>query len=221
MTPAQLADQVLARLRSSIVNGELEPGFRLRVRDVAEMVGTSVMPVREAIRRLEESGLVLRHPYKGAVVRGLSVEELRQAYDVRILLEGHAARLGAQAADADAVRRMDEHWRSLEAAALAGQVTEALDHDEQLLVTLYAGGRNEVAVQIIRELWDRCRPYKVIWASTAELRGGIRIWRHKPDLIDAARRRDGAAAERVLRKSYREAQQALREVVERIPGPQS
>ncbi len=172
------------------------------------------MPVREAISRLEESGLVVREPYKGAVVRGLTQQELEQAYDVRILLEGDCARLSAIAIEPDRVAAMEEHWRELEAAALAGDVHEALRRDEQLLATLYAAGGNKVALEIIRGLWDRCRPYKVLWASTSEFRGGVRIWHYKPDLIDAARRNDGEAAEGILRTSYEEAKGALRRIIE-------
>lgn len=215
VAPAQIADQVLETLRAWIVNGRLASGQRLRVREIAALVGTSVMPVREAIRRLEQSGLVVREPYKGAVVRGLTQEELDQAYDVRILLEGTCARLGADAIGAGEIRLMDEHWRELEEAALAGDVHEALEHDEELLATLYSASGNEVALEIIRGLWDRCRPYKVLWASTSEFRGGVRIWHYKPDLIDAARRNDGAAAERILRTSYQEAKRALRLIIER------
>jgi DNA-binding GntR family transcriptional regulator len=218
VAPSQMADQVFEILRGWIVNGQLASGQRLRVREVAELMGTSVMPVREAIRRLEDSGLVVREPYKGATVRGLTLDELEQAYDVRILLEGSCARLGADAIGRDAVDVLHRHWEQLEAAALAGDVHEALRHDESLLGTLYAPSGNEVAIDIIRGLWDRCRPYKVLWASTAEFRGGVRIWRYKPELIEAARRNDGAAAERILRSSYEEAKRTLRALIEREPG---
>ena len=60
--PSLLADQVYAVIREAILNGEMPAGTRLRVRDLAEQVGTSVMPVREAIRRLEEAGLAERSP---------------------------------------------------------------------------------------------------------------------------------------------------------------
>ena len=72
------------------MSGELPAGARLRVRDLALQVGTSVMPVREAIRRLEEAGLAERVPHKGAVVRGLTLTELEHVYDVRILLKTEA-----------------------------------------------------------------------------------------------------------------------------------
>ncbi len=214
VAPAQIADQVFETLREWIVNGRLASGHRLRVRDVAELLGTSVMPVREAIHRLEESGLVVREPYKGATVRGLTQQELEQAYDVRILLESNCARLGAEAIGPDRVSLMEQHWQELKRAALAGDVYEALRHDEELLATLYSASANEVALQIIRGLWDRCRPYKVLWANASEFRGDVRIWHYKPDLIDAARDNNGDAAERILKTSYSEAKRSLLRIIE-------
>ena len=86
LKPTLLTDQVYAVLHEAIISGEMPAGSRLRVRDLAEQVGTSVMPVREAIRRLEEAGLAEREPHKGAVVKGLTLAELVHVYDVRRLL---------------------------------------------------------------------------------------------------------------------------------------
>ncbi|GAB3161851.1 hypothetical protein GCM10027059_13020 [Myceligenerans halotolerans] len=95
-TPTLLADQVYGVLHESIISGELPAGSRLRVRDLAEQVGAGVMPVREAIRRPEEAGLAERVPHKGAVVKGLTLEELVHVHDVhRIPRQRVAAHQGA------------------------------------------------------------------------------------------------------------------------------
>lgn len=207
---APLAEQVFDTLRGWIVNGDLPPGYRLRVRDLAESVGTSVMPVREAIRRLVESGLAVHEPYKGASVRRLEVAELEQAYDARILLEGECARLGAEAASPEVVDQMEEHWSRLQVAAQAGDVSTALQADEDLLSEVYRAADNEVLCELISGLWDRCRAYKVVWATSADGAGGESIWHFKPDLIAAVRDNDGARAQEVLRTSYEVAKDTLR-----------
>ena len=115
--------------RDGLTLGELPAGARLRVRDLALQVGTSVMPVREAIRRLEEAGLAERVPHKGAVVKGLTSTELVHVYDVRILLETHAARLGGALL---AVEDSEAMWRSCAEMARAvddGRIVDALNHD--------------------------------------------------------------------------------------------
>ncbi|WP_084609115.1 MULTISPECIES: GntR family transcriptional regulator [Thermocrispum] len=212
---APLADQVFALLRGWIINGELLPGDRLRIRDLADRVGTSVMPVREAVRRLVESGLAVHEPYKGATVRELDVTELEHAYDVRILLEGECARLGTRAAPLVVADRMQEHWELLEQAARNDDVTEALHQDELLLGALYEASGNTVLVDLIRGLWDRCRPYKVVWASKASEKGNVSLWHYKPDLIEAVRNRDSDAAADIVRTSYQKAKTAIREALAR------
>lgn len=210
-----LAEQVFETIRGQIVRGELPPGYRLRIRDLASDVGTSVMPVREAVKRLVAAGLAVQEPYKGATVRGLDTTELVHAYDVRILLEGEAARLGATAASAQVSNQMYEHWHLLEKAALEGNVEEALRQDELLLGTLYAAATNDILFQVIKDLWDKCRPYRNIWAAQATGEAGITIWRNKPSLIVAARSNDGEAAKAIIDLSYRDAQSAIKARIER------
>jgi DNA-binding GntR family transcriptional regulator len=221
VSPAPLADQVFTVLHTWIVNGVLPPNSRLRVRDLAARVGTSVMPVREAVSRLEEAGLVVREPYKGAVVRELSVDELGGTYDVRILLEADAARRGAVAIDDASVEAMTAHWSRLRQAALDGRVLDALRHDEQLLLALYSAGGNPVQVELIRGLWDRCRPYKIVWASSADRGGSLDIWAYKPQLIEAAHARDGRAAAKIMQRSLRDAKSALRRLILKISEGES
>src|SRR5699024_10732466 len=88
---SRVADQVYDAIYNAIMSGEFEAGRRLQIRDLATELGTSVMPVREAITRLEQAGIVETGPYRGAVVKGFSSEELHNIYQVRKLLEADAA----------------------------------------------------------------------------------------------------------------------------------
>ncbi len=80
-------------LRASILAGEFEAGHQLRQDEVAEQFGTSRIPVREALRQLESEGLVVFHANKGAVVKGLSLEDVLEMLDIRIALETRALKL--------------------------------------------------------------------------------------------------------------------------------
>ena len=86
------------RLREDIRSGALAPGARLRETDLAERLGISRTPVREAIRQLEADGLVVHLPRQGATIRSLDHAEVVELYEMRIVLEGTAARLAARAA---------------------------------------------------------------------------------------------------------------------------
>lgn len=215
---ASLADRAFDLLREWIINGQLHPGYPLRVREVATMIGTSVMPAREAISRLVDSGLAVHEPYKSARVRGLSIEELEEAYAARILIEGECARLGSLAASPELISRMESKWASLQEATKAGNVRAALSYDEQLLDELYLASGNDVLRGIIRTLWDRCMPYKVLWLTGAGL--NISIWQYKVDLIEAARARDGDGAQDAIRVSYQKALDSIRTMLrtQNLPG---
>jgi DNA-binding GntR family transcriptional regulator len=200
--PSLLTDQVYNMIHEAIMSGDLPAGTRLRIRDLAAQVGTSVMPVREAIRRLEEAGLAERVPHKGAVVRGLTLAELVHVYDVRLLLEVQAARLGSQRISPAGVARMQNEYELMRTAIAERRVVAYLDHDEALLTILYEAGGNPVLVDTIQTLWEQCRAYKIVGAQAAlNAPGDDSLWRHQQRLVAAARDHDGDAAAAVNNES--------------------
>ncbi|MDR6414489.1 GntR family transcriptional regulator [Pseudarthrobacter sulfonivorans] len=210
-----MADQVYEALRNAILTGELAGGSPLRVRDVAAMVGTSVMPVREAIRRLEETGLATRvAAHRGAVVREFTLGELIHIYEVRATLEIEAARRGAASVTDSDIARMEAACTRMQKAVAEGRVWDALDDDEDLLRTLYSAGGNPVLVDVIETLWVQCRPYKVIGATEAFERNDESLWSPQPAILDAARARDAKAAARLTKQSLASARQRLEKRLE-------
>jgi DNA-binding GntR family transcriptional regulator len=199
--PELLTDRVFDTIHAAIMSGELPAGTQLKIRDLAEQVGTSVMPVREAIRRLEESGLAVREPHKGAVVKNLTMDELLQTYQVRILLEVEAARLGGAAvSDADCAR-MQQLCDQLERAVDDGDILAALNCDEALLTVLYVAGGNPVLLESIRGLWQRCRAYTIRGAQRASDLSDRSLWTFQARIVRAARSRDGDSAAAITRES--------------------
>jgi DNA-binding GntR family transcriptional regulator len=201
--PSLLTDRVFDTIHAAIMSGELPAGTQLKVRDLASQVGTSVMPVREAIRRLEESGLAVREPHKGAVVKSLTTSELVQTYEVRILLEVEAARRGAPAVTDDDCRAMQALCDQLVTAFEEGSIVDALNYDEEMLAILYTASGNHVLVESIRGLWQQCRAYKIRGAQRARETSVRRLWSFQPRIVDAARKRDATLAAKVTRESLR------------------
>lgn len=97
---APLRRQVVDDLRRGIITGGLAPGARLIERDLTEMMGVSRTVIREALRQLESEGLIVTVPNKGPMVHKLSIAEANELYSIRAVLEGLAARLFVQNADA-------------------------------------------------------------------------------------------------------------------------
>lgn len=91
-----LVDSLAATLQARMLSGELESGTRLRQEALADEFGVSRTPIREALRKLQATGLVELRPHRGALVRRPSAREIRDAYEVRAELEGLAAELAAQ-----------------------------------------------------------------------------------------------------------------------------
>jgi DNA-binding GntR family transcriptional regulator len=118
MAGADVAQTNVARvqeqLREAILSGRLEPGTRLRSEALGERLRASRTPVREALLLLAREGLVDVHPRRGATVRAFDGADVAEAYDVRALLEPHAASLAAQRRTPDELRRLAELYeRSL------------------------------------------------------------------------------------------------------------
>src|SRR4029453_19191025 len=98
-----LAERAFSALHAGIVSGELAPGQRLRIDELADALEVSHLPIREAIRQLENRGLVQHTTHPGARVTELSLDDLRQLYDARLLIEPEVIRRAAvEFTDADA-----------------------------------------------------------------------------------------------------------------------
>lgn len=159
--PVTIADQVYLLLEREILSGRIPGGSRLRVRQLADFAGTSIMPVRDAIRRLERDGLAISRPNKGARAKEFSAPEFRDIYAIRILLEPEAAALGVASATAECIAEMERQLALLSEAYEAGRVGDAIAADTGLLRTLYACAGNELLSSMIESLWKQSHLYRI------------------------------------------------------------
>jgi len=106
--PATLSAEVYRVVRNRILSGEIAPGARIFEKDVAAELGVSRTPVREAVHRLVQEGLLGLEANRGAFVRVMSPQEAFDTYELREDLEGRAARLAAQRASRAQIRRLEE-----------------------------------------------------------------------------------------------------------------
>lgn len=91
-----LQSRVFSQLQNDILNGLYEPGDSLIEKKLSDELGVSRTPVREALRQLELEGLVQSIPNKGVIVKGVSTQDIRDIYTIRMLIEGLAARWAAE-----------------------------------------------------------------------------------------------------------------------------
>ncbi len=157
-----MAEAVLERLREEIILGELTPGTPLRLEDLARSLGTSISPVREAVRQLEALGLAEHVPHHGAKVTGLDVEELRELFSVRLALETLALRRAAELFTAEDERAADTQLADLAAARRRSDVREAVRAHTAFHFALYEAARSSWLLRLIRPAWDSCERYRPV-----------------------------------------------------------
>lgn len=167
-------EHALDWLREAIVRGDLRPGQRVIQEDVAERIGVSVAPVREALRVLEQEGQVTYRARRGYFVTELRVEDLDEIYALRHLVEEHAVR---QALPSLGGRRLEAVER---AASECAEAAEAADVAAELAANrrfhfglLETPGRPHV-MRLIRLLWDSTEAYRALYYnSPAERRESL------------------------------------------------
>lgn len=148
-----MVDQVANRLRDMLLTGEIEPGQRLRLRDLEEWFGVSHIPIREALRRLESEGLVENKPQRGAVATLLSVDQLGEVYDVRRLLEpALVERAVRSATDAD-IETIRKVLARLEEAESERDVEAFYDAHHEFHWQILRAGASDLLEQILNQLW--------------------------------------------------------------------
>jgi DNA-binding GntR family transcriptional regulator len=158
---ATAQELVLTSVRKAILSGVLGPGSRLRQEELADVFGTSRIPVREALRALEYEGLVSSEPHRGFTVTALDADDVEEVYDLRILLESEAVRLALP-------MLTDEDLEELEVLFQAMQVAEAPDEQlasrERFYLRLYSvAGRPRLVGLIMRLRQEVARVLR--WAT--------------------------------------------------------
>src|SRR5881628_3303257 len=103
-----LQEKVYDHLKQAILAGEIQPGERLLETRLAESLGVSRIPVREAIRKLERDGLIVVYPRRGVYASPLGPRDVDEVYAIRAVLEGLAARLAAEHRTEQHLARLDE-----------------------------------------------------------------------------------------------------------------
>ncbi|MEB2610352.1 GntR family transcriptional regulator [Burkholderia cenocepacia] len=156
------ADAVAASLRDMIINGELAGGERLVERDLAERFGISRIPMREAIQRLEREGLLDIFRNRGAIVRMLSVSDVQEIYDLRVLLEGDAIYRSVKQLDDETLARAELVHRLLGDATVPRRQGEL---NREFHALLYSCCGNARQLKSIAELRGQVERYERLQAT--------------------------------------------------------
>ena len=165
-----LRDVVFNTLRQAILKGELAPGERLMEIQLAEKLGVSRTPIREAIRKLELEGLVLMIPRKGAEVAKISEKSLRDVLEVRRSLEELAIELACQRMTDEEIEQLGERQNDFKNAINKGNAMNIAETDEAFHDVIYLGTGNDKLVQILNNLREQMYRYRIEYLKDSAVR---------------------------------------------------
>lgn len=195
MTDGVSSTRVAAYLREAILSGELAPGARIRQEDVAERLGASRLPVREALRILAADGLVEHEAHKGARVPRLSQHEVDVVYRMRERLEPIAIVESMPHLDDGAHEQLEEVQRRIEDNT---DVEKFLDLDREFHMLTYSGCHVDTLMTVVTRLWNSTQHHRRTYLTLAGHRAMWAVNAEHRLILDAVRRGDADDAERYL-----------------------
>jgi DNA-binding GntR family transcriptional regulator len=193
-----VVDQVYAAVRARILSGELPRGSRLRQAALADELGVSRTPLREALRRLATEGLVELTANRGATVAEHDFGDQRQSWLARMALEPGAARIAAERNDGPSVRAMRDAIEAQRAAG--GDPAESYDVNRGFHLALVAASGNPYLLRFAEMLWAP-QLGVLIYAMQADDPAHVLAWADDHERItDAVEAGDAQLAERLTRE---------------------
>ncbi len=192
------ADRAYDGLRRAILTGVLEPKEPINPKSVAAELGMSVIPVREALRRLEQEGLVVIKPHVGATVRELPVAELRENLLVRSELEALAARLATPLLTDEVLADLREQLAEMGNCIAAKRYDQFGALNRKFHMTAYDVIEERGLVRLIEQQWDQVPRAATVFALVPE--HAITAQQEHLRIFDAFRRRDAEEAANLIRE---------------------
>ncbi len=162
---ATVSDEVYTRLHQAITSGALMPGMKLTIRSIAESFHVSTMPVRDALRRLEATGLVV-FGRRSVTVTLLSPDEVEQVFQIRLRLEQLAAEWAIPRIRPQDLDDLEHILAQMDDPTLSADQWRVLN--QQFHLRFYERAESEHLLRLIRDVWNKVEPYMAIYASRVD-----------------------------------------------------
>lgn len=207
-----LRDVVFHALREAIITGELKPGDRLMETPLAERMGVSRTPVREAIRKLELEGFVVMLPRKGAQVAQITRKDIGDVLEIRAVLEGLGVELAAKRMQSEDIEELKKINGEFASAIPAGYVARLVELDTRFHDFIFTKADNEKLQQIIGSLVEQVSRFRVTYLRKPTYHDAIA--KEHEAIIRAMESRDLEEARRCAVEHIRNQQEKLSAVEE-------
>ncbi len=192
-----LRDVVFQTLEQAILLGQLKPGERLMEIHLANRLGVSRTPIREAIRKLEQEGLVVNIPRRGAHVAEITKKDLSDVLEVRSALEELAAELACDRITDEELAELREACANFISAIENNNLEQSVRQDIALHDVIYKASHNDRLIQMATNLRMQMYRYRIEYLKDASVHP-VLIREHRT-LVDCIERRDVAGAKKVMR----------------------
>jgi DNA-binding GntR family transcriptional regulator len=200
------SEEAHAILREAISSGRMPPGQIHSVQTLAEQLGVSRTPVREALLQLARQGLVEPVRNRGFLVVERSLQDVRDIFDIRLLLEPAAARAAARHAGAAAADQIQWHFHQMTLAARAGNADTMWKHDRAFHQAILEASGNSRLARYIDALRDLVQRRGQLTTRSRQLEA---IAREHAPILAAMENRDGPGADHAMRRHIRQTRDAL------------
>lgn len=202
-----LRDVVFNTLRKAILSGNLKPGERLMEKQLAEKMGVSRTPVREAIRKLELEGFVIMVPRKGAQVAEITEKDIQDVLEVRGALEALAVKIACEKMNNEDLNKLKYTMKLFNDASEKQDVDEMIEKDVEFHDIIYKSTNNEKLIQIINNLREQIHRYRVAYLkSFADFKA---IGEEHTQIVDAIERKNSTLAEKIANKHIKNQEHAV------------
>lgn len=213
-----LRDVVFKTLRQAILKGELEPGERLMEIQLAERLGVSRTPIREAIRKLELEGLVLMIPRRGAEVAEITEKSMRDVLEVRRALEVLAVSLSCDRISGEQIEALKEAAEEFDRSLTSDDVTRTAEADVHFHDIIYRSTDNQRLIQLLSNLGEQMYRYRVEYLKHREFHP--QISREHKELISYLEAGQKGQAEEKIAVHIDKQAQAVLETIRRNRNPE-
>jgi DNA-binding GntR family transcriptional regulator len=193
-----LAEKAYAAIHEAIISGALEAGQRLRIEELASQLGMSHLPIREAIRRLESRGLVEHIPHRGGRVTEISLDDLRELYEARLLIEPEIIARSAETFSEEEARAARAALARYDEASTQGHMAEIWAAHTAFHFCLYNPCRSSWLLRLVEPLWESSQRYRMtVPPLSSEMRRTEAKLEHE-QMLTACEAHDPARAATVL-----------------------
>lgn len=206
-----LRDIVFHKLREAILQGQLKPGERLMELQLASKLGVSRTPIREAIRMLENEGLAIMVPRKGAQVAGMTEKDMEDVMEIREVLDELAAQTACDKITTRQLAELANTMKNFEAAICQGDLNMIAEYDVQFHDIIYEATDNAKLVAVLNNLREQIYRYRIEYLKDENNYPAL-IHEHQ-EIFSALKERDKESVKDIMRKHIRHQVEAVKDKI--------